>query len=252
VTGYVVGRRVPSTRMCPTGMALPRVIARILTALAAVLFVVIPLTASAHTDLDFTEPSDGAEVGEPVADVTVGFTQAVTLIGPGFEVLDPQGNVLTPPVVSDDDQVFRLRLEPPLAGGEAAVRYEVRAQDGHTITGGFSFTISADAPPSTVAVTTTEPGTTEPGTTEPGTTEPGTTEPGTTEPGTTEPGTTAAPVSAEAPAVTAVSDGPPSDDDGTDDEGIASEVYLAIAGAVVIGVAAFAVIRARASTAGRP
>ena len=237
MTGYVVGRRVPSTRMCPTGMALPRVIARILTALAAVLFVVIPRTASAHTDLDFTEPSDGAEVGEPVADVIVGFTQAVTLIGPGFEVLDPQGNVLTPPVVSDDDQVFRLRLEPPLAGGEAAVRYEVRAQDGHTITGGFSFTISADAPPST---------------TEPSTTEPSTTEPTTTEPSTTEPGTTAAPVSAEAPAVTAVSDGPPSDDDGTDDEGIASEVYLAIAGAVVIGVAAFAVIRARASTAGRP
>lgn len=109
--------------------------------------------AAAHTDVEFTLPTDGASVGVPLDEVTVGFTAPVTLIGPGFEVLDPAGDVLTPFVVTDDDRVFRLQLDPPLAGGEAAVRFEVRAQDGHTITGGFAFTVTAE-PPTTTSTTT--------------------------------------------------------------------------------------------------
>lgn len=111
--------------------------------------------AVAHTDVEFTLPTDGAVVGEPVREITVGFDDPVTLIGPGFEVLDPQGNILTPFVATDDDRVFRLQIDPPIGGGDAAVRYEVRAEDGHTIAGGFSFTILADAPTPTTAVTTT-------------------------------------------------------------------------------------------------
>ena len=110
---------------------------------------------SAHTDIEFTLPTDGAVVGEPVREITIGFDDPVTLIGPGFELLDPQGNILTPFVATDDDRVFRLQIDPPIGGGEAAVRYEVRAEDGHTISGGFSFTILADAPTTTAAVTTT-------------------------------------------------------------------------------------------------
>jgi methionine-rich copper-binding protein CopC len=163
VTGYVAGRPVPSTVMRPTGHASRLAVARLVAvALVFVVVFVVVLAgvgiggarpAAAHTDVEFTLPTDGASVGVPLDEVTVGFTAPVTLIGPGFEVLDPSGDVLTPFVVTDDDRVFRLQLDPPLAGGEAAVRFEVRAEDGHTITGGFAFTVTAE-PPTTTSTTT--------------------------------------------------------------------------------------------------
>jgi methionine-rich copper-binding protein CopC len=202
-------------------------------------------TATAHTDVDFTLPTDGAVVGEPVSEITVAFEDPVTLIGPGFEVLDPQGDISAPFVVTDDDMVFRLQIDPPIGGGDAAVRFEVRAEDGHTISGGFSFTILADAPPTTIAPTTiapttttesvtTEPVTTEPVTTEPVTTEPVTTEPVTTEPVTTEPDTTAT----SAPAV-----------DISDGGGSSTGLSVAIAAVVAVLAGAFAVTRSRAASA---
>lgn len=131
-----------------------------------VVALLVALTAAAHTDVDFTLPADGAVVDEPLAEITVAFGDPVTVIGPGFEVLDPGGNLLTPAVVTDDETVFRLQLDPPLAGGEAAVRYQVRAEDGHTIAGGFSFVITAGAPttlaPTTSGVPAATPRPTEP------------------------------------------------------------------------------------------
>ena len=75
----------------------------------AVGLVLAPQAASAHTEFDFSLPTNGAAVGEPVTEITVGFTEPVTLFGPGFEVLDPQGNLLQPFVVTDDNMVFRLQ-----------------------------------------------------------------------------------------------------------------------------------------------
>jgi methionine-rich copper-binding protein CopC len=114
--------------------------------------------AAAHTELDFTLPAEGTTVGEPLSEISVGFTEPVTLVGNGFEVLDPQGNVLQPFAVTDDDTVFRLQLDPPLAGGPVGVRYEVTSLDGHVVEGSFTFTVAAELPPSTTA--STEPATT--------------------------------------------------------------------------------------------
>lgn len=110
-----------------------------------------PVPVEAHTDFDYSLPTDGASVAEPLKEVTVAFTLPVTLVGNGFEVLDPQGNVLQPFAVTDDDAVFRLQFDPPLAGGEAGVRYEVTADDGHVLSGSFSFTIDAQVPTTTTA-----------------------------------------------------------------------------------------------------
>jgi methionine-rich copper-binding protein CopC len=111
--------------------------------------VIGPGSAAAHTDLDFTVPTDGALIGQPLTEVTVAFTQPVTLVGAGFEVLDGQGEITQPFVVTDDDAIFRLQIDPPIEAGEVGVRYEVTAQDGHVISGGFSFTVSV-----TTSVTT--------------------------------------------------------------------------------------------------
>lgn len=190
--------------------------------------------ARAHTDIDFTLPTDGAAVGEPVSEVTVGFTGRVTLVGPGFEVIDPQGNSLTPFAVTDDDQVFRLQLDPPLAGGPVAVRYEVRAEDGHTLTGGFAFTISVEATTTTVDTTTA--------TLETSTTTPAPTTPATTTPATTSPSVDAATVSPSSDTVA-----PPVDAGGS-----SSGVVIAIAAAVAIGSGVFLFVRSRAATAEPP
>ncbi len=119
---------------------------------------------SAHTEVDFTLPAGGTTVGEPVSEISVAFTDVVALVGNGFEVLDPQGNVVLPFVVTDDDMLYRLQLDSPLAGGPVGVRYEVTAIDGHVIEGSFTFTVAAEAPLPTQPTTAPAPVTTAPAT----------------------------------------------------------------------------------------
>lgn len=111
------------------------------------------MPALAHTELDYSEPSADTEVAQPVAEIVVAFTLPVTLVGNGFEVLDPQGEIHQPSVETDDDTVFRLLMSEPLAGGAVGVRYEVTAEDGHVLADGFSFTVAAPATTTTEAET---------------------------------------------------------------------------------------------------
>jgi methionine-rich copper-binding protein CopC len=142
--------------MPPVAVTCVRIIARLLTVVVVVVAAMAPRVASAHTDFDFSVPADGASVDEPVAEITVAFTLPVTPVGNGFEVLDPQADLLQPVAVSDDDRVFVLRFDPPLAGGAVGVRYEVTAEDGHVLSGAFSFTVdAAPAPTTTMASATT-------------------------------------------------------------------------------------------------
>jgi len=144
------------------------VVARLVgVAVAIVATLSVAQPADAHTDFDYSVPTDGASVGEPVSEVTVAFTQPVTLVGNGFEVFDPQQNVLQPFAVTDDDAVFRLQFDPPLAGGPVGVKYSVTAADGHVLTGSFSFTVSVDLPPPTSASPTGAPPTSPPVTSSP-------------------------------------------------------------------------------------
>jgi methionine-rich copper-binding protein CopC len=144
-------------------MAVRHMLLRLLaiTISSVIVLLAAPGLAEAHTEFDFSVPADGASVSTPVDEITVAFTSAVTLVGNGFAVLDPQNNELAPPVVTDDDTVFRLQFDPPLAGGTVGVRYEVRAEDGHVLDGSFVFEVDAPAlTTSTPAATTTIPTTT--------------------------------------------------------------------------------------------
>lgn len=136
-----------------------------------------PMTASAHTEVDYTTPGDGEAIDEPVTEVIVAFTDAVTITGSGFEILDPAGSVIVPEVETTENVVFRLVPLEPLAGGDVGVRFEVAAADGHVVTGAFSFTVASV--PTTVTATTTSSTTAETATTAGGATTPDTSIPAT-------------------------------------------------------------------------
>jgi methionine-rich copper-binding protein CopC len=193
---------------------------------------------AAHTELDFTLPAEGTTVGEPVSEISIGFTEPVTLVGNGFEVLDPQGNVLQPFAVTDDDMVFRLQLDPPLAGGAVGVRYEVTSQDGHIVEGSFTFTVAAEPPPPTTA--STAPSTTVPASAPAATTTIATTE---------APATTATPtVAATAISAESVVSGPSTsvdETDGSSDDDSSRTVLAVVLLAVALGAAGFLFVRSR-------
>ena len=126
-------------------------------AAASTLFGAAP--ASAHTGFESSTPADQATVEAPVELVTISFTGPATPVGDGFVALDASGVLQEPVSVSTlDDQMFTMRFDPPLAGGQVGIRWNVQAADAHPIEGAFSFTVTAPlpttAPPTTVAATT--------------------------------------------------------------------------------------------------
>jgi len=144
----------------------PRVAAMLLLSLvvagASMLFGASP--ASAHTGFDSSTPADQTTVEAPVELVTISFTGMATPVGEGFVALNASGVLQEPVSVSTlDDQVFTIRFDPPLAGGQVGIRWNVQAADAHPIEGAFSFTVTAPLP--TTAPPTTVPATTVPATT---------------------------------------------------------------------------------------
>jgi methionine-rich copper-binding protein CopC len=113
----------------------------------------VPAPVFAEGGFDYSVPTDGATVGEPISEIRVAFSGPVTLVGSGFVVVDPQGETLIPFVATDDDLVFKLQLDAPIGGGTAAVTYQVRIDGGWVVRGGFEFAIAAEAPSSTSAST---------------------------------------------------------------------------------------------------
>jgi methionine-rich copper-binding protein CopC len=212
----------------------PTALRRSMLALAAVFgsFLLAPATAQAHTDFDYSLPADGASVGEPVEEITVAFTLPVTLVRDGFAVLDPQNNELAPVALTDDDTVFRLQFDPPLTGGTVAVKYEVRAEDGHVLTGNFVFVVEAPIqttmPPTTAAPIATSAPTAAQATTTSTTVVP-----------------TSAPVADAEPAVDAAAT--PVADLDDDNGGSGPWVFIAVGAAVVLGAGGFLLVRSRTS-----
>ncbi len=203
--------------------------------------IAVPGFAEAHTDFDYSLPTDGASVGVPLDEIAVAFTLPVTLVGNGFTVLDPQNNELAPFAVTDDDTVFRLQFDPPLAGGTVAVKYEVRAEDGHVLTGNFVFVVDAPVP-------TTAPATAAPTTTNATTP--------TTTPASAAPAQVTTTIDATIPEPSAASTTEPSVDaepsvstDVTDDDGGSGNgMFIAVAAAVALAAGGFLIVRSRTST----
>ncbi|MFT4774369.1 MAG: copper transport protein [Ilumatobacter sp.] len=116
--------------------------------------VLVPATASAHTGFQSSTPADGAAMDEPVSLVTVVFTGEANPVGDQFVALTPDGVVqAAASFATVDDKIFSITFDPPLAGGQVGIRWNVQAADAHPIKGAFSFTVKAPAPVASVAPT---------------------------------------------------------------------------------------------------
>lgn len=203
-----------------------------------------PSIVSAHTDIDYTLPADGEQAAAPVEEITVAFNDPVTLVGAGFEVLTPAGDVVVPSVFSEDGAVYFLEVVDPLAGGVAAVRYQVAAADGHVLEGGFSFTVPA-------APATTAPAVTVPATAAPATSggAAATAAVPTTAPSVIAPAPTTAPPTATPVATVPTSAVDAVDGGGEGDGGGGSGILIiGVVAAVAIAGVAFLLLRSRTST----
>jgi len=125
----------------------------LLTGLLLILLAVVPTAvASAHSGIAGSDPSSGAELGEPIDQVTIDFG---TTIGDDTEivVLDPDDEQLDTQLEILSDTEARVSFAPIEQHGTYIARYLTTSiADGHLLAGAISFTYgSTSSGPSTTA-----------------------------------------------------------------------------------------------------
>lgn len=116
---------------------------------ALTLWLLAPIAAVAHADLDVPTPADGAAVeGTPVT-VEATFTERLQADGSSLQLRDASGAlVASGGPLHDDPTVMRIDPLPELAPGTYEVRWtSLSAEDPHVERGTWSFTVAAALTP---------------------------------------------------------------------------------------------------------
>ncbi|KRB43753.1 copper resistance CopC family protein [Terrabacter sp. Root181] len=128
---------------------------RLASALLALgLLVALPTTAFAHDVLERTDPADGTTVAQLPGAVVLTFSEAPLEIGTQVVVTGPSGPVSSGSPTIEGRAVTQA-LAPNAPGGDYTVSYRVTSDDGHPVTGTFSFhaTIGLDGSTATAGAT---------------------------------------------------------------------------------------------------
>jgi copper transport protein len=133
----------------------PRVRSLALLLLAAVGLLLSGATpASAHAALTGSDPRQGAVVDKAPVQVSLTFSEAVSLSDDSLRVLDPKGERAdTGEAVNSGGTTYAVRLHSGLPDGTYTVSYQVVSADSHPVAGAFTFSIGA---PSATSVTVSE------------------------------------------------------------------------------------------------
>ncbi|HET8599275.1 MAG TPA: copper resistance CopC family protein [Segeticoccus sp.] len=118
--------------------------------------------ASAHDVLIRTVPAGGASIGQLPGEVQLIFEEPPLKLGTQVIVSGPNGPAQQGKPVIDGSTV-RQQLAPGAPAGKYTVDYRVTSDDGHVVSGSFSFTAQkgaagADAKPSGATATPLAPG----------------------------------------------------------------------------------------------
>lgn len=132
-------------RRSSVALLLTAVLALSLTAALTSVAVVVPATtASAHDQLIGNEPEDGATVEAPDS-VELTFSGAIGDLGTQVAVTGPDGRSVVEGDPQVDGAVVEQDLVDDLPAGDYAVVWRVTSEDGHPISGDFSFSVEEDA-----------------------------------------------------------------------------------------------------------
>ena len=100
--------------------------------------VAVPTIAAAHDVLEKTTPADGTVVDRLPGAVVLTFSEPPLSIGAQVVVTGPTGNVASGTPTLDGRDVTQA-LAPTAPGGDYTVSYRVTSDDGHPVSGSFSF-----------------------------------------------------------------------------------------------------------------
>lgn len=126
-----------------------RSVARMLCGCALVLGVLLASAApaSAHADLVTSDPSPGAVLSESPPSVDLEFTEPVTVANGAIRVFDADEVRVDEGVVEVADRIASLAL-PELDDGAYVVTWRITSDDGHPVSGAFTFQVGSGSGPS--------------------------------------------------------------------------------------------------------
>jgi copper transport protein len=100
--------------------------------------------ASAHAALTGSNPTQGSVVDKAPAQVSLTFSEQVSLNDESLQVLDPKGGRVDAGGASDlGGDTYGLKLRPGLPDGTYTVTYQVVSADSHPVSGAFTFSVGA-------------------------------------------------------------------------------------------------------------
>ena len=135
---------MPSPRMLRRPLAVSVVVLGILLATAAPAF--------AHADLSGSDPAPGAVLTESPANISLEFTERISVGNGAIRVFDTDENRVDLGGVEVSNRVATLPL-PTLDDGAYVVTWRVASDDGHPVSGAFTFQVGAGARPSATSRT---------------------------------------------------------------------------------------------------
>ena len=127
--------------------------ARLLALGPLVVVLLLPVPAQAHTGLVSSAPEDGERLDAVPSHVVLEFGAPVSATDSSVRVLDGLGAERAEALLlSHTGRTASVVLASGGAAGSWQVRYEVRGEDGHLVTGAFGFGLDAPAVRSSAAL----------------------------------------------------------------------------------------------------
>ncbi|MFE4697747.1 copper resistance protein CopC [Streptomyces sp. NPDC056738] len=100
--------------------------------------------ASAHAALTGSNPTQGSVVDKAPTQVSLTFSEQVSLNDGSLQVLDPKGERVDTGGASDlGGDTYGLKVRPGLPDGTYTVTYQVVSADSHPVSGAFTFSVGA-------------------------------------------------------------------------------------------------------------
>jgi methionine-rich copper-binding protein CopC len=116
--------------------------------------------AAAHTELESSNPADGAQLAAPPTQLTLTFSEPVSTQGATVTVTGPNGNPWQVGTITAQNSTLTVPVQPAGPAGQYTLAWKITSADGDPASGTVRFALTAPAVVTTPPATTTPPPTT--------------------------------------------------------------------------------------------